>query len=354
MSGGMAEAQGSSIRTAIQSMINRTCIVSYGIVKEVPSAGIVTVELSVAENTEDIKIITCVLANIASSALTVEITPEVNDKVLVLFPDKFNPEMFDLLKNEAIIDSDISGYDMFSGIAILINQYRKNQHHNLIQIKNGAVSAKLAYSEDDDDNLLVLTTNPDGSFSLSSNNNTATLSADGTLHVGVSYDSDNSKEKVTLVVDNEGAVTVNSNDKYSFNVDKVGAVTVNSNDKYSFNVDKDGAVTVNSNDKYSFNVDKDGAVTLKSNTVTLSVDKDGNITITGKAEAKIDKSGNVTIDAKSGKLSLKNSSASLYTILNGMLQTLNTSLATAGSPASHTVVPQQFSAQSQQLRQLMQ
>ena len=336
MSGGMAEAQGSSIRTAIQSMINRTCIVSYGIVKEVPSAGIVTVELSVAENTEDIKIITCVLANIASSALTVEITPEVDDKVLVLFPDKFNPEMFDLSKNEAIIDSNISGYDMFSGIAILMNQYKPDFHHNFINFTEGTVTLRLAYSEDDDDNLLVLTTNPDGSFSLNSNNNTATLSADGTLHVGVSYDSDNSKEKVTLVVDNEGAVTVNSNDKYSFNVDK------------------DGAVTVNSNDKYSFNVDKDGAVTLKSNAVTLSVDKDGNITITGKAEVKIDKSGNVTIDAKSGKLSLKNSSASLYTILNGMLQTLNTSLATAGSPASHTVVPQQFATQSQQLGQLMQ
>ena len=319
----------------VQAIIRRSCMIDYGIVEDVPAKGIVTVALSVANSPKDIKIITCVLACIASSDFAMNISPVKGDKVLVVYPRRYSEEMFDPGK-DIIIDKYASGYNLFSGIAILMNQYKPDFHHNFIDFTEGTVTLRLAYSEDDNDNLLVLTTNPDGSFSLNSNNNTATLSADGTLHVGVSYDSDNNKEKVTLVVDNEGAVTVNSNDKYSFNVDK------------------DGAVTVNSNDKYSFNVDKDGAVTLKSNTVTLSVDKDGNITITGKAEAKIDKSGNVTIDAKSGKLSLKNSSASLYTILNGMLQTLNTSLATAGSPASHTVVPQQFAAQSQQLGQLMQ
>ena len=301
----------------VQAIIRRSCMIDYGIVEDVPAKGIVTVALSVANSPKDIKIITCVLACIASSDFVMNISPVKGDKVLVVYPRRYSEEMFDPEK-DIIIDKYASGYNLFSGIAILMNQYKPDFHHNFIDFTEGTVTLRLAYSEDDDDNLLVLTTNPDGSFSLNSNNNTATLSADGTLHVGVSYDSDNSKEKVTLVVDNEGAVTVNSNDKYSFNVDK------------------------------------DGAVTLKSNTVTLSVDKDGNITITGKAEAKIDKSGNVTIDAKSGKLSLKNSSASLYTILNGMLQTLNTSLATAGSPASHTVVPQQFATQSRQLGQLMQ
>ncbi len=301
----------------VQAIIRRSCMIDYGIVEDVPDKGIVTVALSVANSPKDIKIITCVLACIASSDFAMNISPVKGDKVLVVYPRRYSEEMFDPEK-DIIIDKYASGYNLFSGIAILMNQYKPDFHHNFIDFTEGTVTLRLAYSEDDDDNLLVLTTNPDGSFSLNSNNNTATLSADGTLHVGVSYDSDNSKEKVTLVVDNEGAVTVNSNDKYSFNVDK------------------------------------DGAVTLKSNTVTLSIDKDGNITIAGKAEAKIDKSGNVTLDAKSGKLSLKNSSASLYTILNGMLQTLNTSLATAGSPASHTVVPQQFATQSQQLEQLMQ
>ena len=47
-------AQTSTIRTAIQAMIGRTCIISYGIVKDVPASGIVTVELSVAKSTKDI------------------------------------------------------------------------------------------------------------------------------------------------------------------------------------------------------------------------------------------------------------------------------------------------------------
>ena len=68
----------------------------------------------------------------------------------------------------------------------------------------------------------------------------------------------------------------------------------------------------------------------------------------------MDKDGNVTIDAKSKKVSIKNTQANLFTILNSMLNILNTSLATAGSPANHTVVPNQFSTQAQQLGQLMQ
>lgn len=87
----------------------------------------------------------------------------------------------------------------------------------------------------------------------------------------------------------------------------------------------------------------------------LEINKDNEITVSnGKAEVKVDKNGNITVDAKTGKITLKNSSSSLYDILNGMLQILNTSLATAGSPASHTVVPNQFTTQSTQLGQLMQ
>jgi DNA-directed RNA polymerase subunit RPC12/RpoP len=87
-----------------------------------------------------------------------------------------------------------------------------------------------------------------------------------------------------------------------------------------------------------FKIDKDGAVTITSNSnTTISVDKNGNVTINAK-----------------GKISLKNNSANLYSILDGMLTVLNNSLATAGSPASHTVVPAQFQTQQTQLGQLMQ
>ena len=94
-------AQTSTIRTAIQSMIGRTCIISYGIVKDVPASGIVTVELSVAKSAKDIKVITCVLVNFASNAITIDIVPEKGDKVLVFFPDKFDSEMFSTKKNRS-------------------------------------------------------------------------------------------------------------------------------------------------------------------------------------------------------------------------------------------------------------
>ena len=74
---------------------------------------------------------------------------------------------------------------------------------------------------------------------------------------------------------------------------------------------------------------------------------------TPKAKISIDTEGNITVDAMQGKIALKNSSASLYTILKDTLQVLNTSLATSGSPASHVVNPQQFSTQATQLDQLM-
>ena len=144
----------SDIRTAIQAMINRTCIVSYGIIKNIPADGIVEVEISVADNEMDLEIITCVLANIASDNFTLNIKPKVDDKVLVVFPNKFDPDMFDKSKNEVIVSDSPSGYDLFSGIAILINQYKTNDHKNVITIDEGGaftfVSKKATVSLDSD------------------------------------------------------------------------------------------------------------------------------------------------------------------------------------------------------------
>jgi hypothetical protein len=98
-----------------------------------------------------------------------------------------------------------------------------------------------------------------------------------------------------------------------------------------------------------------GEVSLKSNSVAVDIKEDNSVTIdTSKATVSIDTDGNVTINSMGGKLSLKNDSADLYTILSGMLQILNSSLTTAGSPASHTVNPNQFKTQSDSLDKLMQ
>lgn len=252
------EATSQNLSSVLHRVIGNTFIVEYGIIKAIPSEGVVTVEMSVAEKEKDIIITDCVLASFSSSSVTVRIEPNIDDKVIVLFPRKFHNDMFQADKNETIISDVGTGYNLFSGIAILLNQYQEATHKNYIDIVNGTLTLKLAYNEDDDKNLFEL------------------------------------------------------------------------------------------------NINEEGAISFKNDVTSVSIDAEGNYEIdNGKSKISVDKDGNVKIDAMSGKISIKNNSASLFDILDGMLQTLNTSLATAGSPASHTVVPQQFSQQSTQLGQLM-
>lgn len=161
-----------STRSSIQAMINRTCIVSYGIIKDIPADGVVTVELSVADSKKDLEVITCVLAGIASEGFTLNIKPTVGDKVLILFPNKFDPDMFDKGKNEAIITEDSAGYDLFSGIAILINQFKVNDHHNVITVENGTLHAELAYDSENNRNNAILDIDEAGilTYSVGDNN----------------------------------------------------------------------------------------------------------------------------------------------------------------------------------------
>lgn len=173
-------AQTTTIRTAIQSMINRTCIVSYGIVKEVLSDGIVTVELSVAHSAKDIKIITCILLNIASANFTVHIEPAVNDKVLVLYPDKFDTDMFNPSAEEAIINENATGYNLFSGIAILMNQYKKNSHKNFIDCKENGI---LTYSVDTNAVTIDLSDTENKNISITDSNGCSLTSSDGNISI---------------------------------------------------------------------------------------------------------------------------------------------------------------------------
>lgn len=277
MPNNILETLGQSEADTLHRVINNTFIVEMGIVKDIPSDGIVTVEMSVANDAENIVVTNCVLANFASSSVTVNIKPNIDDKVLVLFPRKFAGGMFNPETNEPIISEAVTGYCMTGGIAILMNQYQEAFHKNFIDVSDGKLTMKLAYSEDDEKNLLVLETN------------------------------------------------------------------------------ELGEITLQTNDNFTETINKDGELDIKCNDTNINVNKSNEIAITtGKAKVNIDSSGNITIDAMGGKLSLKNDKASLFSILDGMLKILNSSLATAGSPASHTVVPQQFSQQSTQLGQLMQ
>lgn len=229
--------QGLDLSSAIEAMIKRSCIIDFGIVQEVVADGVVNVSLAVSSTKQDMICMTCVLANIASSNFTLKIVPNAGDRVLVVYPRIFHDKMFNINGNssdtEIIVDKEAKGYNLSSGIAILLNQYKSKGHKKVLTI--------------------------------------------------------------------------------------------------------------------------DENITLKHNNTELVLSKDDEITVNnGKAEIKVDSMGNVTVDAKSGKLSLKNASTDLYTILNGILNILNTSLKTTGTSSAQTVVPQQFSMQAIQLGQLMQ
>lgn len=287
----------------VESMIKRSCIIDYGIVLDSPADGIVNVAVAVADTKQNQFCMTCVLANLASSSITTYVKPNEGDRVIVFYPRMYNPKMFTIPEDEkertaVLVDESARGYNLACGIAVLMNQYKEDSHLNVLNIADGTIDLKLAYSADDEKNFF------------------------------------------TLQVEDTGALHINSNDgKFTFDVDNADgdiSTTLKCNDA-SISINKDSEIIV-ANAKASANIDKDGAVTITSNSNTkIEIDKNGNITLTA-----------------GGKVSIKNNSASLFTILKGMLQILNTSLATAGSPASHTVVPQQFAQQDTQLGQLMQ
>lgn len=198
------EATAQSLGDMLHRVINNTFIVEYGIIKNIPAEGVVTVEMSVAEKANDIVITDCVLASFASSSVTVRIKPNIDDKVMVLFPRKFHSDMFQKDKNEPIIAEATTGYNVLTGIAILLNQYQEATHKNFIDISDGNLTMKLGYNKDEEKNMVSVTTDKDGNIQLVNPKITLELNADG------SYEINNGKSKV--VVDSDGYLSYTNTD----------------------------------------------------------------------------------------------------------------------------------------------
>lgn len=182
----IAQEQGLNFNSVVEAIIKRSCIIDYGIIQKVVAKGVVEVAVAVAKTEEDMLCMTCVLANTASTALTIDIIPHVGDRVLVVYPRLYNDKMFNVTDSEddnakLTIDFGAQGYNLMSGIAILINQCKTSAHKNVITIDNGNVSAKL--------------------------------------------------NKVEITTDSDGAITVD-NGKATVNIDKNGNVTVDAQGKY--------------------------------------------------------------------------------------------------------------------------
>lgn len=153
----VAGREGVDLSSAIEAMIKRSCIIDYGIIQNVVADGVVDVSVAVSKTEQDMIIMTCVLANIASANFTLKIVPKKGDRVLVIYPRIFNDTMFKVEGNETkdtkiIVDKDAKGYNLASGIAVLLNQYKSSGHKNVITIDEGGaftfVNAKATVSLD--------------------------------------------------------------------------------------------------------------------------------------------------------------------------------------------------------------
>lgn len=119
---------------AVQQVINRTCIVDFGIIIKVMGKNVVKVGLSVADNPEDVQIITCTLVNFCSSSVAVNVEAVEGDKVLVVFPRHYNPKMFNTGNKNPIIDSTVKGYSRYAGLAMLVNQFNESSYKTTVTV----------------------------------------------------------------------------------------------------------------------------------------------------------------------------------------------------------------------------
>lgn len=277
MGNAILQSLGFTDADATHRRIGATFIVEYGIIKEVVSEGVVTVLMSATNDKKKIILTNCVLANIASSSFSVNVKPNKDDKVLVLFPKNYSSKMFQVKQNEAIVSQATEGYCLMGGIAILINQFQKD-HTNFLDVQDGCVDLRLAYNKDEEKNYLLLTTN------------------------------------------------------------KEGEITLNTNENFSFALNKEGEIEINSNDKFSQKVDKNGALNITCNNTSIEVSQSDEITIdNGKATISIDSSGNVSVET-TGKFSFKNNATNLKDVIDGLAQELE-NLVTVGSPATQSTSP---------------
>lgn len=224
---------GLSDADATHRRIGATYIVDYGIIKDIPTDGIVTVEMSASKDKQSITVTNCILASFASSSFTVKIKPNIDDKVIVLFPKNYSSRMFDKEVNETIISQATEGYCLLGGIAILLNQFQ-DFHKNYIDFSDGCADIKLAYSENDDKNFILLNTNKDGEITLTV------------------------KDKFSQKIDKDGALNITSNNT-SIEINKDDEITVN-NGKATVTIDKNGNVKIDTSGKYTI---KNSSTNLK-------------------------------------------------------------------------------------------
>lgn len=219
--------------TVVDAIIRRSCIVDYGIIQRIKADGVVDVAVAVSSTPQNMFCMTCILANVASSAVAIDIKPVVGDRVLVLYPRIYDSTMFSMAESEAdrkkiIVNENAKGYNLCGGIAILINQC-KTFYKNVITAEAGKIDIALAYDTDEEKNKFTLSVNEKGEFTLHSNDVSVSADKDGAFTLVT--------KKTTVNYDKDGAITVTA-PKASISIDKDGNVVIDSKGMYTIKNDK--------------------------------------------------------------------------------------------------------------------
>lgn len=195
----ISQEAGLNFNTVVESIIKRSCIIDFGIVQDVVSDGIVDVSVAVAKTEQDMFCMTCVLANIASKAFTLNVKPQKGDRVLVVYPRLYDDNMFNFTGNEGDdtklkVNYKAKGYNLASGIAVLLNQYKESGYKNFITVDEGNISAEL--------NKVKLTTTKDGDITVDNGKATINIDKDGNVSVDAQgkYTIKNSSTDLTTVI----------------------------------------------------------------------------------------------------------------------------------------------------------
>lgn len=141
-----------NFNAVVETIIKRSCIIDFGIIQNIPAEGIVDVSVAVSTTQQNMFCMTCVLANVASSSFTVNVKPNIGDRVLIVYPRIYDKDMFTVPdseddKKKIIVNEKAKGYNLLSGIAILMNQYKEASHKSVLKAEDGVITITNADKE---------------------------------------------------------------------------------------------------------------------------------------------------------------------------------------------------------------
>lgn len=217
----IAQEAGLNFNSVVEAIIKHSCIIDYGIIQNIVADGVVDVSVAVSRTEQDMLCMTCVLANIASAGFTLNVKPAVGDRVLVVYPRIYDDKMFTVPngeedKKKIIVNFDAKGYNLMSGIAILMNQYKKASHKNVITLEEGRVTLGFGYDKDKGKNLITVETSKKGDLNVLLGDKDETTYLESSFKADGSYTVNNGKS--TVAVGKDGYLKYENTDDNSTKV----------------------------------------------------------------------------------------------------------------------------------------